>query len=517
MAIIKTVDAAAASGGGDGAGSDPTSPMMSSPIAKTKTNPYVANMSRSSPATVAWLHENFEACEDISLGREPLYNYYVEHCGVLGTDPVNQASFGKLIRSVFPKLKTRRLGTRGNSKYHYYGIRLTESSKLVFLPAQIGGPHHRYRGRGGGEKAKYKKSKAKESKGKDKINMALYIDTSATVPAFLPMNTAEGQDFAEPYHAHCSSILSTVCSGNFLAIQEIMNQFWGSLAAHFIPYLCSQAGIEAVIGCDRVFFSCLQRAMATNLLTPMPAQLARQIRNFSRCLDSWTKTALIAFPDLAACKGELNGQLAHVLRRYTSLNHLAGAARPVLASREQTDQMLADIMCLDFAEIGAQSRLVCHCPADWATARVDEFKLGLAEPYTLEQWTAWLQRTLKAYIKLAGPDLDADAAAAQARHFLPRWSFYSSMVIRDVTLRSSESFGSFSLLSLLLDEYIMHLVESVAVEGMEVLDRPVSSHSLAIEQPPPAPKAPAAEAVVAPPAAASVSVAAVAPGGPGGL
>jgi hypothetical protein len=38
-------------------------------------------------------------------------------------DPVNAASFGKLIRSVFLGLRTRRIGTRGNSKYHYYGIR----------------------------------------------------------------------------------------------------------------------------------------------------------------------------------------------------------------------------------------------------------------------------------------------------------------------------------------------------------------------------------------------------------
>lgn len=43
---------------------------------------------------------------------------------------MNPASFGKLIRSVFLGLRTRRLGTRGNSKYHYYGIRIKPSSQL---------------------------------------------------------------------------------------------------------------------------------------------------------------------------------------------------------------------------------------------------------------------------------------------------------------------------------------------------------------------------------------------------
>lgn len=43
---------------------------------------------------------------------------------------MNPASFGKLIRSVFLGLRTRRLGTRGNSKYHYYGIRIKPTSQL---------------------------------------------------------------------------------------------------------------------------------------------------------------------------------------------------------------------------------------------------------------------------------------------------------------------------------------------------------------------------------------------------
>ena len=35
-----------------------------------------------------------------------------------------------MIRSVFLGLRTRRIGTRGNSKYHYYGIRVKPSSVL---------------------------------------------------------------------------------------------------------------------------------------------------------------------------------------------------------------------------------------------------------------------------------------------------------------------------------------------------------------------------------------------------
>jgi regulatory factor X 1/2/3 len=79
---------------------------------------------------VAWLVENYETAEGVSLPRSTLYNHYMRHCNEHKLDAVNAASFGKLIRSVFTGLRTRRLGTRGNSKYHYYGIRIKPGSSL---------------------------------------------------------------------------------------------------------------------------------------------------------------------------------------------------------------------------------------------------------------------------------------------------------------------------------------------------------------------------------------------------
>ena len=39
---------------------------------------------------------------------------------------LNPASFGKLVRVLFPGLKTRRLGVRGESKYHYVNFTLMD-------------------------------------------------------------------------------------------------------------------------------------------------------------------------------------------------------------------------------------------------------------------------------------------------------------------------------------------------------------------------------------------------------
>ena len=37
-------------------------------------NPYAHNLTRTSPTTVVWLHDNFEAAEGVSLGRKTLYS-----------------------------------------------------------------------------------------------------------------------------------------------------------------------------------------------------------------------------------------------------------------------------------------------------------------------------------------------------------------------------------------------------------------------------------------------------------
>ncbi|XP_010160308.1 PREDICTED: transcription factor RFX3-like, partial [Eurypyga helias] len=84
-----------------------------------------------------WLLDNYETAEGVSLPRSTLYNHYLRHCQEHKLDPVNAASFGKLIRSIFMGLRTRRLGTRGNSKYHYYGIRVKPESPLNRLQEDI--------------------------------------------------------------------------------------------------------------------------------------------------------------------------------------------------------------------------------------------------------------------------------------------------------------------------------------------------------------------------------------------
>lgn len=73
---------------------------------------------------MAWLKKNCEISPDAAVPRNRIYARYVELCAEFNLKPLNPASFGKLVRVAYPGIKTRRLGVRGQSKYHYCGFRL---------------------------------------------------------------------------------------------------------------------------------------------------------------------------------------------------------------------------------------------------------------------------------------------------------------------------------------------------------------------------------------------------------
>ncbi|KAK0651892.1 RFX DNA-binding domain-containing protein [Cercophora newfieldiana] len=70
-----------------------------------------------------------------SVPRGRVYANYASRCATERITVLNPASFGKLVRVLFPGLKTRRLGVRGESKYHYVNFSLMEEQPDVREPA----------------------------------------------------------------------------------------------------------------------------------------------------------------------------------------------------------------------------------------------------------------------------------------------------------------------------------------------------------------------------------------------
>ncbi|KAI0011086.1 RFX DNA-binding domain-containing protein [Xylariaceae sp. FL0662B] len=70
-----------------------------------------------------------------SVPRGRVYANYASRCATERITVLNPASFGKLVRVLFPGLKTRRLGVRGESKYHYVNFTLMDDQPELREPA----------------------------------------------------------------------------------------------------------------------------------------------------------------------------------------------------------------------------------------------------------------------------------------------------------------------------------------------------------------------------------------------
>ncbi|XP_048832970.1 DNA-binding protein RFX2 isoform X1 [Brienomyrus brachyistius] len=454
-----------------------------------------------------WLLDNYETAEGVSLPRSSLYNHYLRHCQEQKLDPVNAASFGKLIRSVFMGLRTRRLGTRGNSKYHYYGIRVKPDSPLNRL--QEDSQYMAMRQQPVHQKQRFKPMQ-KVDGGVDGLSGAgqhlsitpeqsvaaqsqhhqQYIDLSRTLPPFptpnldshpLPdcLTMSDVKKLQGLYRDHCEATLDVVMNLQFHYIEKLWQTFWystapssdgptalpnseeepeGTLSREKLVALCKYEPLKLWMrSCDHILYQALVEILIPNVLRPVPSTLTQAIRNFAKSLEGWLTTAMSDFPqDIVRSKVAVVSAFAQTLRRYTSLNHLAQAARAVLQNTSQINQMLSDLNRVDFANVQEQASWVCQCNESVVQQLEQDFKVTLQQQSSLDQWAAWLDNVVNQVLK---PHEGSPSFPRAARQFLLKWSFYSSMVIRDLTLRSAASFGSFHLIRLLYDEYMFYLVE----------------------------------------------------------
>ncbi|XP_029904944.1 DNA-binding protein RFX2 isoform X2 [Myripristis murdjan] len=468
---------------------------------------HISHSSRSSSAMLQWLLDNYETAEGVSLPRCSLYNHYLRHCQEQKLDPVNAASFGKLIRSVFMGLKTRRLGTRGNSKYHYYGIRVKPDSPLNRLQEDT--QYMAMRQQPVHQKQRFKPlqkmdgmsdslcgssqhcaSTPEQSVAAQSQHHQQYIDVAHALPPFpspdlgtqpLPerINMNDIKKLQTLYRDHCEATLDVVMNLQFHYIEKLWQTFWystpppsdgttaipnsdddpeGVIPREKLVALCKYEPVRLWMrSCDHILYQALVEILIPDVLRPVPSTLTQAIRNFAKSLEGWLTTAMSDFPqEIVRTKAAVVSAFAQTLRRYTSLNHLAQAARAVLQNTSQINQMLSDLNRVDFANVQEQASWVCQCDESVVQRLEQDFKVTLQQQSSLDQWAAWLDNVVSQVLK---PHQGSPSFPKAARQFLLKWSFYSSMVIRDLTLRSAASFGSFHLIRLLYDEYMFYLVE----------------------------------------------------------
>ncbi|KNC78471.1 hypothetical protein SARC_09097 [Sphaeroforma arctica JP610] len=430
---------------------------------------------RKSVMVVKWLMDNYEMWDNHSIPRQSVYDKYEEYSKVHDLGPCNNATFGKLIRSIFPNLKTRRLGTRGNSKYHYYGIKEKDASSAPHQPRN--GTHP----------------------------ASLYPVYHIRQQGPMTMATLEeAQEFVHQHTAHCMRVLERFASYSFEAVGHELSNFWSNLTPTILNAYLTHPEAKRVVAANDALV--LQNTILTWFPSPLSMTRSQKLKS-TRLFAKVAKNVLMD-PIECLCKTDVYAQrlvtaeyFSRMLLRLTSLTHLAQAALSLLYSGDQVAQMIADWKRIDVSGVLWQAKEYCVCSFQTLQDLRVGFESVLNQRGSLPMWTAWIETILATHIhkrvsshaqshthsqaQRHAQDTSSDHADAthaytrlpthahahthgdeaakeeqvSAKVFLGLFGLVGSMLIRNLTVKSAKSFGSFHLLRLLLDEYLTYLVE----------------------------------------------------------
>ncbi|KAJ6438671.1 sak1 [Purpureocillium lavendulum] len=337
-----------------------------------------------------------------SVPRGRVYANYASRCATERITVLNPASFGKLVRVLFPGLKTRRLGVRGESKYHYVNFALIEdptdlrdSQPPVPRPlpeahsfgqsfsrsqSQSNGPT----GRGSlpaPEGSRPGRRDSGESSTADSRAHSLYnqpelgsldtIHSTATKTTLeLAFMSAEESDVkqSEPialpaiepylphgtdpdaakslsalYRSHCTSLVECIRYCREKTFFHLYTSFQGTLTMPVQKLLGNAALAPWIEGCDFALYQRMMSIIAGLTLQVVPKPVLDTLRNISERLVLHVRESFQGQPPhVIAAKEGPAAIFAGLLDRALRVNLTAHAAANMLSNPANRDQMYLD-------------------------------------------------------------------------------------------------------------------------------------------------------------------------------
>ncbi|XP_041951274.1 DNA-binding protein RFX6 [Alosa sapidissima] len=433
-------------------------------VPKKSISQIIKDKKKQTQLTLQWLEENYIVCEGVCLPRCILYAHYLDFCRKEKLDPACAATFGKTIRQKFPLLTTRRLGTRGHSKYHYYGIGIKESSAYY---------HSVYSGKG---LTRFSGSKLKNEGGFTR-KYSLSSKTGTLLPEFpsaqhLVLHGSISKEKVDTlimmYKTHCQCILDNAINVNFEEIQNFLLHFWQGMPDHLLPLLENPIIVDIFCVCDSILYKVLTDVLIPATMQEMPESLLADIRNFAKHWENWMVSSLENLPELLSEKKlPIARQFVSSLKRQTSFLHLAQIARPALFDQNVVNSMVADIDKVDLNSIGSQAFLTISTGdkdselySEYDSVAVfQDLKDLLKKNATVESFIEWLDTVVEQKV-IKPSKQNGRSVKKRAQDFLLKWSFFGARIMHSLTLNNATSFGSFHLIRMLLDEYILLAIET---------------------------------------------------------
>ncbi|KAL0085544.1 RFX DNA-binding domain-containing protein [Phycomyces blakesleeanus] len=529
-----------------------------------------------------WVKSNYEYEHEHNVPRSGMYDHYKNQCDSQGIEPVNSATFGKLIRTVFPGIKTRRLGTRGQSKYHYCNIRLRTdrhtASDFTEGPSNLTeGPSNLTEGPSdslGQEDAgnpedngsqlvpvaetpdfesfdepmsnitlpsmdeaslldnipessqnvrksstlpsmdeaslldnipessqNVRKSSTLPStstqtagtrstipskrtyKGKTRHQIFYQLSTSNlssistdfsvdlphfSVPDLQHSQQQEGQDqpasFTKLYEDHCRELLGIVLSGKSLQIDACIVLFYQNMADDHFQMVKKVPEIwDAIWRWDSILYDTIIVQAFPTIDAPLSQKVRRSLLRFSRNVVDELDVYLKGFPQkLYQKKYEVAYIFAAKLQRHLSINEMAQTATAVLKDAGHIRQMKIDWQDMDIRSVTDQGLWICDCKSTFIEQILQsDIPQLLISGAKLDAWMKWIDKLMEMYMSRFSvrQAIDCEHYIIQAKQLVMKWTFYTSLVLRDLSLRNARSLAIFRIICVFFDDFVLYLLE----------------------------------------------------------
>nr|XP_002710056.2 DNA-binding protein RFX8 isoform X1 [Oryctolagus cuniculus] len=438
---------------------------------------------------IQWLVDNFCICEGYSVPRCLMYEIYVETCGQNAQNQVNPATFGKLVRFVFPDLGTRRLGTRGSARYHYDGICIKKTSFFYAQYCYLLG-EKRYHNE---DVVTFEKS----------TNYNTVIQQEETCEDHSPIKTDQVESplsefrrcpfweqelakkysykmmafLADEYCNYCRDILQSVKNQELDRVEDLLSSFWKSLQQDMVMLL-SLPDVCQLFKCyDVQLYKGIEDILLHDFLEDVSIQYLKSVRLFSKKFKLWLLTAVEGFPALLQIS-KLKEVTVFVkrLRRKTYLSNMAKTMRMVLKNSRRANVLKSDLRAIfsqGALDISAKALAGDLSPAADLESHTEMQCLSslislLGTSTDLSVFLNCLSSNLQAFV--FQPSRSKEEFMKLAANFQLRWNFLLTAVSKAMTLCHRDSFGSWHLFHLLLLEYVIHILQSCMEEEEEEED-----------------------------------------------
>ncbi|XP_006870829.1 PREDICTED: DNA-binding protein RFX8-like [Chrysochloris asiatica] len=418
-----------------------------------------------------------------------MYEIYVETCGQNAQTQVNPATFGKLVRLVFPDLGTRRLGTRGSARYHYDGICIKESSFFYAHYCYLLG-ERRYHSEDGVafERATnyntiIKQEGTFENHSLIKTDPVGFPLSEFRRCPFWEQELAKKYSYkmmaylANEYCNYCQDIFQIVKNQELERVGGLLTSFWKSLQQDMVLFM-SLPDVCQLFKCyDAQLYKGIEDILLHDFLEDVPIQYLKSVRLFSKKFKLWLLNALEGFPALLQIS-KLKEVTVFVkrLRRKTYLSNMAKTMRLVLKNSRRVNILKSDLHAiLSQSPLDISKKALPANPRDMDDLENNtEMKclsslISLLGTSTdLSVFLNSLSSNLQAFV--FQPSRSKEEFIKLAASFQLRWNFLLTAVSKAMTLCHRDSFGSWHLFHLLLLEYVIHILQSCIEEEEEEED-----------------------------------------------